>query len=94
MRPYGWGKVKLELAYFHRAVEVRKFNELVVYIAEFCFSGELGEPTINPGVDCSEDAGDEGGIICTLGFVRGEIGGNLWLPRVKAYCEQIVLSKK
>ena len=94
MRPYGWGKVKLELAYFHRAVEVRKFNELVVYIAAFCFGCALSEPTINPGVDCSEDAGNEGGVVHNLGFIGGEIGGNLWLPRVEDYGEQRVLSKK
>ena len=75
-------------------MEVRKVNELLVYIAAFCFGGALGEPTINPGVDCGEDAGDEDGFVRTLGFVEGEIGGNLWLPRVKAYGEQIFLSKK
>ena len=75
-------------------VEVRKVNEIVVYIAAFCFGGALGEPTINPGVNCGEDAGDEGGIVRTLGFVGGEIGGNILLPRVEAYGEQRVLSKK
>ena len=75
-------------------MEVGKFYELVVYVASFFFGGALGEPTINPGVDCSEDDGDEGGIVRTLGFVGGEIGGNLWFPRVKAYGEQRVLSKK
>ena len=94
MQTDGWGKVKLELADFYRAVEVRKVNELVVYIAALFFGGALGEPTINPGVDCSEDDGDEGGIVRTLGFVGGEIGGNIWLPRVEAYGEQRVLSKK
>ena len=72
-----WGKVKLELTDFYRAVEVRKVNELVVYVAVFCFGGALGEPTINPGVDCGKDAGDEGGIVRTLGFLGGETGGNL-----------------
>ena len=90
----GWGKVKLELAGFYGAMEVRKVNELVVYIAAFYFGGALGEPTINPGVDCGEDAGDEGGVVCTLGFVGGDIGRNLWLPRVKEYGEQRVPSKK
>ena len=94
MRTDGWGKVKLELTDFYRAVDVGKANELVVYVAAFCFGGALGEPTIDPGVDCGEDAGNEGGIIRTLGFVGGEIGVNLWLPRVKAYGEQKVLSKK
>ena len=75
-------------------MEVRKVHELVVYIATFCFGGALGEPTINPGVDCGEDAGDEGGVVCTLGFGGGEIGGNLWLSRVEVYGEQRVLSKK
>ena len=82
------------MADFYQAVEVRKVNELVVYIAAFCFGGALGEPTINPGVDCSEDGGDEGGIVRTLGFVGGEIGGNILLPRVEAYGEQRILSKK
>ena len=36
MQTDGWGKVKLELAGFYRAVEVRKVNELVAYIAAFC----------------------------------------------------------
>ena len=94
MRTDGWGTVKLELADFYRAVEVRKVNELVVNVAAFCFGCALGEPTINPGVDCSEDAGNEGGIVRNLGFVGGEIGGNIWLPRVEAYGEQRVLSKK
>ena len=94
MRTDGWGKDKLELTDFYRAVEVRKVNELVVYIAAFCFGGARGEPTINPGVECGEDAGDEGGVVRTLGFIGGEIGGNLWLPRVEAYGEQRVLSKK
>ena len=94
MQTDGWGKVKLELTGFYRALEVRKFNELVVYIAAFCFDCALGEPTINPGVDCGEDAGDEGGVVRTLGFIGGEIGGNLWLPRVEDYGEQRVLSKK
>ena len=69
-------------------------DELVVYVAAFCFGGALSEPTINPGVDCSEDSLYEGGIVSTLGFVGGEIGGNLWLPRFEAYGEQRVLSKK
>ena len=90
----GWGKVKLELAGFYRAVEVGKVNDLIVYVAAFCFGGALGEPTINAGVDCDEDAFNEGGIFRTLGFVGGEIGGNIWLPRVEAYGEQRVLSKK
>ena len=94
MRTNVWGKVKLELADFYRAVEVRKVNELVVYIATFCFGGALGKRTINPGVGCGVDAGDEGGIVRTLGFLGGEIGGNFWLPRVEAYGEQRVLSKK
>ena len=75
-------------------MEVRKVNELIVYIAAFCFGGALGAPTINPGVDCGEYAGDEGGVVRTLGFVGGEIRGYLWLPRVKAYGEHRVLSKK
>ena len=54
-------------------MEVRKVNEIVVYIVAFCFGGALGEPTINPGVDCGEDTGDEGGTVRTLGFVGGEI---------------------
>ena len=58
-------------------MEVRKVNELVVYIAAFCFGGALGEPTINSGVDCGEDYGNGGGVVCTLGFLGGEIGGNL-----------------
>ena len=87
MRTDGWGKVKLELTDFYRAVEVGKVNELVVYVAAFCFGGALDDPTINPGVNCGEDAGDEGGIVCNLGFVGGEIGGNIWLPRVEAYGE-------
>ena len=29
-----------------------------------------------------------------VGFVVGEIEGNLWLPRVEAYGEKIVISKK
>ena len=94
MRTDGWGKVKLGLADFYRVVEVGKVNELVVYVAVFCVGGALGDPTINLGVDCGEDAGDEGGIIRTLGFVGGEIGVNLWLPRVKVDGEQRVLSKK
>ena len=53
-----WGKVELELADFYRAVEVGKINELVIYVAAFCFGGALGEPTINRCVDCGEDAGD------------------------------------
>ena len=65
----GGGKVELELADFDRTVEVGKIDELVVYVASFCFGGALGGPTINPGVDYSEDAGDEGGIVCTLGLV-------------------------
>ena len=77
MQTDGWGKVKIELADFYRAVEVGKVNELVVYVVAFCFGGALGEATINPGVDCGDDAGNEGGIVCTLGFVGGEIGGNL-----------------
>ena len=88
------GKVKLELAGFYQAVEVRKVNELVVYVAALCFGGALGEPTINLDVDCSEDDGNEGGIVGTLGFVGGEIGGNLWLPRFEAYGKQIFISKK
>ena len=71
-----------------------KINELVVYVAEFCFGGALGEPTINPGIDFGEDADNEGGIVHTLRFVGGEIGENLWFPRVKACGEQRVLSKK
>ena len=51
MRTDGWGKIKLELADFYRAVEDVKVNELVVYVALFCFGGALGEPTIKPGVD-------------------------------------------
>ena len=94
MQTDGWGKVKLELADFYQAVEVRKVNELVVYIAAFCFCGALSESTINLSVDCGEDAINERGIVCTLGFVGGEIGGNLCLPRVEAYGEQRVLSKK
>ena len=94
MRTDGWGKVELELADCDRAVEVRKMDKLVVYVAVFCFGGALGEPTINPGVDCGGDAGNEGGIVCTLGLVGGEIGGNLWLPGVEAYGEQGFLSKK
>ena len=76
----GWGGIELELADFDRAVEVGKIDKLVVYVAAFCFGGALGEPTINPGVDCSEDSGDGGEIVCTLGLVGGEIGENLWLP--------------
>ena len=94
MKTDRWGKVKLELAVFNQALEVRKVSELIVYIAAFCFGGALGEPNINPGVDCVKDAVDEGGIVCTFGYVGGEIRGNLWLPRVEAYGEQIVLSKK
>ena len=78
----------MELVDFYRAASIRKVNELVVYIAAFCFGGALGEPTINPGVNCGEDAGYEGGIVCTLGLVGGEIGGNLWLPGVEAYGDQ------
>ena len=89
-----WGKFKLELANFYQAVEVGKFNELVVYLAAFGFGGALGEPTINLGVNCGENAGDKGGIFRTLGFVGGDIGGNIWLPRVEAYGDQRVLSKK
>ena len=69
MQTDGWGKVELELVDFDGAVEVGKFDELVVYVAAFCFGGALSEPTINTRVDCGEDAGDEGGIVCTLGFV-------------------------
>ena len=94
MQTDGWGKVELELADFDRAVEVGKIDKLVVYVVAFCFGGALGEPTINPGVDCGKDAGDEGGIVFTLGIVGGEIGGNLWLPGVEAYGDQGVLSKK
>ena len=68
-------------------MEVRKDNELVVYVAAFCFGGALGGPTINPGIDCGEDAGNEGWIFRTLGFIGVEIGGNLSLPRVEAYGE-------
>ena len=75
-------------------MEAGKIDELVVYIAAFFFGGALGEPTINPGVDCSEDSGDEGEIVCTLGLVGGEIGGNIWLPGVKVYGEQGGLAKK
>ena len=82
-----WGKVELELADFDQAVEVVKIDKLIVYVAAFCFRGALGEPTINPGVNCGEDAGDEGGIVRALDFVGGEIGVNLWLPRVEAYGE-------
>ena len=71
VRTDGWGEVGLELAGFDRAVEVGKIDELVFYVAAFCFGGALGEPTINPGVDCSEDAGNEGEIVCTLGIVGG-----------------------
>ena len=74
-----WGKVELELADFDRAVEVGKVDELAVYVAAFCFWLCTGEPTINPGVDCGEDADNEGGIVCTLGFVGGDIGRNIWL---------------
>ena len=88
------GKVELELADFYRAVEVRKIDELVIYVAAFCFSGALGEPTINPGVDCGEDACDEIGILCTLVLVGVEIGGNLWLTEVDAYGEKGGLAKK
>ena len=94
MQTDGWGKVELELADFYRAVEVGKIDELVVYIAAFCFCGALGEPSINPGVDCGEDYGNEGGIVCSLGLVGGEIEGNVWLPGVEAYGDQGVLSKK
>ena len=75
-------------------MEVGKVEELVVYVAALCFGCALVEPTINPGVNCSEDGGDEGVIVCTFGLVGGEIGGNLWLPGVEAYGEQGVLSKK
>ena len=44
-------------------MEVRKIDKLVFYVAAFCFGGALGEPTINLGVNCDEDAGDEGGIV-------------------------------
>ena len=82
------------MAVFYQALEVRKVSELIVYIAAFCFGGALDEPTINPGVNCGEDAGYEGGIVRNLGFVGGEIGGNIWLPRFEAYGEQRVLFKK
>ena len=82
MRTDGWGKVELELADFDQAVEVVKIDKLIVYVAAFCFGGALGEPTINPGVDFGEDSGDEGGIVCTLGLIGGEIGGNILLPGV------------
>ena len=75
-------------------MEVGKIYDIVVYVAAFCFGAALGDPTTNPGVDCGEDAGNEGGIVCTLVLVGGDIGGNLWLPGVKAYGEQGVLSKK
>ena len=94
MQTDGWGKVELELTDFYRAVDVEKIDELVVSAAAFCFGGALDEPTINPGVDYSEDAGDEGGIVCTLGLVGGEIGRNLWLIGVEAYGEQGGLAKK
>ena len=90
----GWGGIELELADFDRAVEVGKIDKLIVYVAAFCFGGALGEPTINPGVDCGEDDGDEGGIVSNLGLLGGEIGGNLWLPGVEAYGEQGGLAKK
>ena len=89
-----WGKVELKLADFDRAVEVGKIDDLVVYVAAFCFGGALGEPTINPGVDYGEYSGYEVGIVCTLGLLGGEIGGNLWLPVVEAYSEQGGLAKK
>ena len=57
MQTDGWGKVKLELADFHRAVEAGKVNELVVYVTAFYFSGALGETIINPGVNCGEGSG-------------------------------------
>ena len=82
MQTDGWGKVELELADFDRLVEVGNVNKLVVYVAAFCFGGALGEPTINPGINFGEDADNEGGIVHTLRFVGGDIGGNLWFPRV------------
>ena len=94
MRTDGWGKVELELADFDREVEVGKIDELVVYVAAFFFGGALGEPTINPGIDCGDDAGYEGGIVCALGIIGGEIGGNIWLSGVEAYGEQGGLAKK
>ena len=54
-------------------MEVRKVNDLVVYVSAFYFGCSLGVPTINTGVDCGEDAGNEGGIVCTLIFVGGDI---------------------
>ena len=67
--------METEAADFDRAVEVRKVNELVVYVAAFYFGCALGEPTINPGVDYGEDAVYESWIVCTLGFIGGAIGG-------------------
>ena len=93
MQTDGWGKVELELAGFDQAVEVGKVDEFFVYVVAFYFGGAFGEPTINPGVNCGEDAGDEGGIFCTLVFVGGDIGGNFWLLGVNAYGEQGVISK-
>ena len=77
MQTDGWGKVELELADFDSAVKVGKIDKLVVYVSAFCFGGVLGELTNNPGVDCIEDAGNEGYIVCTLGLIGGEIGGNI-----------------
>ena len=74
-------------------MEVGKIDELIVYVAAFYFGGALGEPTINPGVDCVEDSVNEGGIVCTLGLVGGEIGENLWLPGFEVYGEQGGLAK-
>ena len=88
------GLVELELTDFDQAVDVIKIYKLVVYVAAFFFGGAFGEPTINPGVDCSNDDGDEGGIICTLGLVGGQIGGNIWLTGVEAYGMQGGLAKK
>ena len=73
MRTDVWGKVELELVGFDQSVEVGNIDKLAVYVAAFCFCGALCEPTINPGIDFGEDSGDEGGIVCTLGLIGGEI---------------------
>ena len=60
-------------------------NKFIVNVTSVGFGGTAGQPKIHLSIDCSEDAGNEGGIVGGLGLVGNEICRNLWLPRVKAH---------